>query len=62
MNSLRKTLLALMAIAITAGVLWSNNRSVTPKEATWADVQAEAQQGGYHIINTEGLWQSYLHL
>jgi len=59
MSDVRKTLLAFMAIAITAGALWSSNRSVTPKEATWEDVQAEAKQGGYHIINTEELWKRY---
>ena len=59
MNSVRKTLLAFMAIAITAGALWFTNRSVIPKEATWEDVQAETKQGGYHIINTEELWKRY---
>ena len=59
MNSVKKTLLAFAAIAITAGVLWSNNRSVTPNEATWEDVQNEAKQGGYRIINTEELWKRY---
>ncbi len=59
MNRVGKTLLALVAIAITAGVLWSNNRSVTPKAATWEDVQAEAQLGGYQIINTDQLWKRY---
>ena len=48
-----------MAIAITVGALWFTNRSVTPKEATWEDVQNEAKQGGYHIINTEELWKRY---
>jgi 3-mercaptopyruvate sulfurtransferase SseA len=59
MNSVRKVLLAFMAIAITAGALWFTNRSVTTNEATWEDVQAEAKQGGYHIINTEELWKRY---
>lgn len=59
MNRVRKTLLAFVAIAITTGALWFNNRIVTPKEATWKDVQAEAKQGGYHLINTEELWKRY---
>jgi len=59
MNSVRKALLALVAIAITAGFLWSNNRSVTPQKATWEDVQAEAQLGGYHLVNTKDLWKRY---
>lgn len=59
MNSVRKTLLAFVAIAVTAGALWFTNRSVPPKEATWEDVQAEAKLGGYHIIDTNELWQRY---
>lgn len=59
MNGVRKTLLTFVAIAITAGALWFTNRSVTPQEATWEDVTAEAQQGGYHIINTKELWKRY---
>jgi 3-mercaptopyruvate sulfurtransferase SseA len=55
----KMTLLALIAIAATVGALWFTNRSVTPKEATWEDVQNEAKQGGYHIINTEELWKRY---
>ncbi len=59
MNSVRKTLLAFAAIAITVGSLWLTNRSVTPKEATWEDVHAQAKLGGYNIINTEELWKRY---
>ena len=59
MNSVRKVLFSFMAITITVGALWFTNRSVTPKAATWEDVQKEAKQGGYHIINTEELWKRY---
>lgn len=59
MNDVRKTLLAFVAIAITAGALWFTSRSVTTNEATWEDVQTEAKLGGYHIINTEELWKRY---
>jgi len=59
MNGVRKALLAFMAIAITVIALWVTNRSVAPKEATYEDVLNEAKQGGYHIINTEGLWKRY---
>jgi 3-mercaptopyruvate sulfurtransferase SseA len=59
MNGFRKALLAFMAIAITVIALWFTNRSVTPKEATWKDIQNEAKQGGYHIINTQDLWKGY---
>ncbi|MBL7178623.1 MAG: rhodanese-like domain-containing protein [Desulfobacterales bacterium] len=59
MNGVRKTILAFVAIAITAAALWFTNRSVTPKVATWEDVRSEAKQGGYQIINTEKLWKRY---
>jgi 3-mercaptopyruvate sulfurtransferase SseA len=59
MNGIRSALLTFMAIAITVIALWVTNRSVTPKEVTYEDVQNEAKQGGYHIINTEELWKRY---
>jgi len=59
MNGVRKALLAFMAIAITVIALWFTNRSVTPKEATYEDIQNEAKQGGYNIINTEEFWKRY---
>ncbi len=59
MNGVKKTLLAFMAIAMTVAALWFTNGSVTPKEATLEDVQAEAKRGGYQIINTEKLWEQY---
>ena len=59
MNGIRKTFLAFLAISITAIALWFTNGSVTPREATWKDVQDEAKQGGYHIIKTEELWEHY---
>ena len=59
MNSVSKTLLAFVAFSITAGTLWFTNLSVTPQEATWEDIQAEAKQGGYDIIKTEELWKRY---
>ena len=51
------TLLALIAIAATVGALWFTHRSVTPKKATWDDVVAEAEMGGYKLIRTDELWE-----
>jgi hypothetical protein len=59
MKNSRTTLMALVAVLITVGVLWFTNRAVTPKEATWDDVQAEAKSGGYRIITTEELASEY---
>jgi predicted sulfurtransferase len=59
MRDIKKGLLALIAILVTIGALWFTNRSVTPKEATWEDVIAEAEIGGYKLITTEELWERY---
>ncbi len=59
MNRTRTSLLALAAIAITIGLLWFTNRSVAPKKATLEDVIAEAQSGGYQLINTDALEKVY---
>ena len=55
----RRAVLALVAIVITAGVIWYNNRPVTPKKATWEDVVAEAKRGDYPLIKTDELWEDY---
>ncbi|MCP4576070.1 MAG: rhodanese-like domain-containing protein [Deltaproteobacteria bacterium] len=59
MNSLKTTLMALMAMAVTVGFLWFTNRSVPPKKATFEDVVAEAASGGYQLINTEKIRERY---
>ena len=53
------TLLALAAAALTLSVLWYLNRPIIVTEATWEDVKAEAQSGGYRLITTEELAQRY---
>jgi hypothetical protein len=52
-------ILALVAAALTIGVLWYVNRPVIPQEATWEDVKAEADRGGYRLINTAELAERY---
>ncbi len=59
MSSLKKTLLALAAVALTAGYIWQANRVVAPKTATWQDVMTEARQGGYQLITTDDLASKY---
>jgi len=59
MSRTRTTLLALMAMALTLGVLWHQHRVVAPPEATMAEVEAEAARGGYRLINTEELGKLY---
>lgn len=55
----RMTILAFLAIAITVAALWLTNGAVTPKEATWNEVVAEAQEGGYRLISTDDLWKRF---
>jgi hypothetical protein len=56
----RKTIfIALVAVVLTVAALWLTDRAVTPKEATWDDVLAEAKAGGYRIISTEDLAKQY---
>ena len=59
MRNRRISILALLAITVTAGALWLTNGAVTPKEATWNDVVAEAGKGGYRLITTKDLWKRY---
>ncbi len=59
MQNSKATLMALVAVLITVGTLWFTNRAVTPKEATWDDVQAAGRSGGYRIITTEEVAGEY---
>ena len=54
-----RTILALTAVIITGVMLWYTNRSAIPKDATWDDVVAEAQSGGYRLISTDELQERY---
>lgn len=55
----KTALIALVAVLLTAGVLWYTNRADIPRQATWDDVLAEAKVGGYRLISTEELSQRY---
>jgi 3-mercaptopyruvate sulfurtransferase SseA len=59
MQNKKTTLIALVAVLLTVGALWFTNRAVTPREATWDDVLAEAKAGHYRIITTEELAERY---
>jgi hypothetical protein len=59
MDGKRSIIFAAAAVLITAGALWLTSRAVTPKDATWADVLAEAKAGGYRIMSTEDLSDLY---
>jgi hypothetical protein len=59
MPNRRTTVIALVVVLLTIGVLWLTNRAVTPKQATWDDVLVEARNGGYKIITTEELSERY---
>jgi predicted sulfurtransferase len=59
MEGKKSIFFALAAVLITAGALWLTSRAVTPKNATWADVVAEAKVGGYRIMSTDDLSDLY---
>ncbi len=59
MQNRRTTILSLLAIILTLGILWQVNRPVAVQEATPAQVQAEAADGGYHLIDTAALAKIY---
>ena len=41
--------LGFVAVSVAAGALWVANRSVTPRDASWQDVEAQAASGGYGL-------------
>ena len=55
----RITIAALVAVAATLGILWLAHGPADPVSATWSDVEAEAQRGGYRLISTDELWARY---
>ncbi len=50
---------ALAAMSLTIVFVWYGQRPALPKQATWDDVMAEAEAGGYKIISTEELADRY---
>jgi len=55
MQRMGSAVLALLAVIMTLGGLWYVNRPVISREPTWEEVQAQARNGGYHLINTAEL-------
>jgi hypothetical protein len=59
MKSASKSVFALVAVAVTIGIVWHSHQVVPAKEATWDDVRAEARQAGYRLITTDGVLRQY---
>ena len=59
MKARDRTLLSVLAVVVTAGILWYSNQPSALKTANWDDVSAEAQAGGYQLISTDQLWNRY---
>ena len=59
MKNRSRLFIAIVAVAITAGVLAYDNRTIVPKTADWDDVVAEAKQSGYRLIKTVELGERY---
>jgi len=60
MNPSRTLIMTILSVAAVLTALWLTHGAVTPKEATWEDVLAEAKSGGYRIITTQELGAKYL--
>lgn len=55
-----RALLALAAVSLTIGISWYAHRPPPPaKESTWAEVEAQAREGGYQLITTQELARLY---
>ena len=52
-------LVSSIIIILAVGVFFNQQCIAQPQVASNADVQAEAQRGGYQLINIEELWQLY---
>ncbi len=59
MTKFRTFFWAVLVVFYTIIVLVLTNRSVTPRKATWDDVTAAAQKGGYKLIKTDELKKLY---
>jgi hypothetical protein len=60
MDTPKRSLICLAAVALTLGWLWYVHRPLPPPpEATMAQVRAEAARGGYRLINTAELAKLY---
>jgi predicted sulfurtransferase len=55
----RTLIMTLTAVVAALSAQWFTTGAVTPKEATWDDVLAEAKNGGYRIIATQELGVDY---
>ncbi len=56
----KRTLLGIIILMIASGAaLWLTSRAVTPQEASWDDVLAQAQRGGYGVVTTDELRDLY---
>ena len=59
-NAFYRALLALAAVGVTIGLSWQAHRPPPPaKEATWAEVETQAKEGGYQLITTQELGRLY---
>ncbi|MEE4264551.1 MAG: rhodanese-like domain-containing protein [Desulfobacteraceae bacterium] len=59
MNSRLSIFISAAAVLFTIIFIYYGQRPVAPTIATWEDVIAEAEAGGYRIITTEALAESY---
>ena len=51
--------MAVTAVAVASVASWIANRPAPPATPSMAQVEAEAQSGGYQLIDVHALWQRY---
>ena len=54
MTRTSKAILAMISVAVALGAVWFLNRPVTPQAVTPEGVAAEAERGGYRLIDLPG--------
>ena len=55
MTRTTKAILAVISLAVALAAVWFPNRPVAPQVVTAEDVAAEAERGGYRLIDLQGL-------
>lgn len=51
----KKFLVPVLAVVVTAAVVWFTNQPVTQRQVRYQDVVEEAEAGGYGLVDTERL-------
>jgi len=59
MKNIKPFIIIIVTVAITLGSLWFTDRTIPPGDASWDDIVAESEKGGYQLIRTDELSERY---